>query len=280
MVATAIHQENRRQQLWPSKHLTKAVKSPQRQQGSSCCGHWTGTLLEEQTVHAFEMVGTATAQRHYVVPDQKKMVQTETTQNYEKGWLTLIRRDPDIRRRYTLPKGQKLASKAQTEFELISAIQREVLEHNDVPPSANSAWRKPIPGSLKIYCDVAIPLGSGKGTAAMVVRNEVGELVDGSTANFPVSSVLQGELEAIRRACYMVEGLKVSPVMIESDSRRAIELSVCMGLQMNLKMEWVKRSGNKIAHQVAAWGFKRTTATCLDFYPLCFFTFFVVLRCF
>ncbi|KAE9465841.1 hypothetical protein C3L33_02247, partial [Rhododendron williamsianum] len=103
---------------------------------------------------------------------------------------------------------------------------QEVLEHNDVPPSANPAWRKPIPGSLKINCDVAIPLGSEKGTAAMVVRNEVGELVDGSTATFPVSSVLQGELEAIRRACYMVEGLKVSPVMIESDSRRAIELSV------------------------------------------------------
>ncbi|KAI8567632.1 hypothetical protein RHMOL_Rhmol02G0136600 [Rhododendron molle] len=165
------------------------------------------------------------------------------------------------------------ASKAQIECELVSAIQREVLEHNDVPPSANSARRKPIPGSLKINCDVAIPLGSEKGTAAMVVRNEEGELVDGSTASFPVSSVLQGELEAIRRACYMVEGLKVSSVMIESDSRRAIELSVSelvppwevfevvmdirkMIQQKNLKMEWVKRFGNKIAHQVAAWASK------------------------
>ncbi|KAF7153316.1 hypothetical protein RHSIM_Rhsim01G0039500 [Rhododendron simsii] len=125
------------------------------------------------------------------------------------------------------------ASKAQTEFELISTIQREVLEHSVAPPSANLAWRKPIPGSLKINCDVAIPLSSEKATAAMVVRNEVGELVDGSTATFPVSSVLQGELEAIKRACFMVEGLKKS-----------------------LKVEWVKRSGNKIAYQVAAWASK------------------------
>ncbi|KAI8551080.1 hypothetical protein RHMOL_Rhmol06G0157100 [Rhododendron molle] len=121
--------------------------------------------------------------------------------------------------------------------------------------------------------DVAIPLGRDKGTAAMVVRNEVGELVDGSTTTFPVSSVLHGELEAIRRACYMVEGLKVSPVTIELNSRRAIELSVSelvppwevfevvmdirkMIQQKNLKMEWVKRSGSKIAHQVAAWASK------------------------
>ncbi|XP_058195012.1 uncharacterized protein LOC131311532 [Rhododendron vialii] len=165
------------------------------------------------------------------------------------------------------------ASKAQTEFGLISAIQREVLEHNDAPPSANLAWRKPIPGSLKINCDVAIPLDSEKATAAMVVRNEVGELIDGSTATFPVYSVLHGEQEAIRRACHMVEGLKVSQVIIESDNRRAIELSVSelvppwevfevvmdirrLMKQKNLKMEWVNRFGNKIAHQVAAWASK------------------------
>ncbi|KAI8535287.1 hypothetical protein RHMOL_Rhmol10G0162000 [Rhododendron molle] len=107
----------------------------------------------------------------------------------------------------------------------------------------------------------------------MVVRNKVGELVDGSTATFPVSSILQGELEAIRRACYMVEGLKGSPIMIESDNKRAIELSVSefvppwevfavvmdirkLVQQLNLKVEWVKRSANKIAHQVAAWASK------------------------
>lgn len=40
------------------------------------------------------------------------------------------------------------ASKARSEFELISSVQSKVLEHPDVPPLASSAWRKPIPGSL------------------------------------------------------------------------------------------------------------------------------------
>ncbi|KAF7123327.1 hypothetical protein RHSIM_Rhsim12G0214800 [Rhododendron simsii] len=63
------------------------------------------------------------------------------------------------------------ASKAHSEFELISYIQSKVLEHLDVPLLAFSTWRKPFPGSLKINCDVAVPVGSAKAIVAMVVRN-------------------------------------------------------------------------------------------------------------
>ncbi|KAI8561792.1 hypothetical protein RHMOL_Rhmol04G0369000 [Rhododendron molle] len=49
------------------------------------------------------------------------------------------------------------ASKARCEFEEISPAQREVLEYQNAPTLANTAWRKPLPGSVKINCDVAVP---------------------------------------------------------------------------------------------------------------------------
>lgn len=65
-------------------------------------------------------------------------------------------------------------SKACDEFVSFSSAQRKVLEHPDAP------WRKLLPGSFKINCDVAIWKVGSKAVAAVVARNDSGELIDGS----------------------------------------------------------------------------------------------------
>lgn len=152
---------------------------------------------------------------------------------------------------------------------MISPAQREVLERQNAPTLANTAWRKPLPGSVKINCDVAVPRQGSMATAAMVVRDEFVKLIDGSFFKFKMNSVLQGELEAIRKACYWASAKNANSVVRESDSRLAISLSVSalvppwevfplvmdirkLRQQWNIKLEWVRRSANSVAHQVAA----------------------------
>ncbi|KAF7115776.1 hypothetical protein RHSIM_RhsimUnG0047500 [Rhododendron simsii] len=161
------------------------------------------------------------------------------------------------------------AAKAQSEYELINAVQSQVLDHCDDPPLAISAWRKPTPGSFKINCDVAMKREGLRANAAVVVRNDRGELTDGSTYFFKCSSVLQGELEAIRKACFLARDMCAVPVTIESDNKTAILLSAselvppwevyplimdirAVKKQRNLEFIWVKRSANKVAHRVAS----------------------------
>lgn len=133
---------------------------------------------------------------------------------------------------------------------MISPAQREVLERQNAPTLANTAWRKPLPGSVKINCDVAVPRQGSMATAAMVVRDEFVKLIDGSFFKFKMNSVLQGELEAIRKACYWASAKNANSVVRESDSRLAISLSVSA-----LVPPWevfLRRSANSVAHQVAA----------------------------
>ncbi|KAI8569738.1 hypothetical protein RHMOL_Rhmol02G0300500 [Rhododendron molle] len=137
------------------------------------------------------------------------------------------------------------------------------------PPLAISAWRKPSPGSFKINCDVAMNREGQRANAAVVVRNDRGELTDGSIHSFKSSSVLLGELEAIRKACLLARDMCAVPITIESDNKTAISLSVseleppwevyplimdirAVRRQRNLELIWVKRSANKVAHQVAS----------------------------
>ncbi|KAF7148622.1 hypothetical protein RHSIM_Rhsim03G0019700 [Rhododendron simsii] len=137
------------------------------------------------------------------------------------------------------------------------------------PPLAISAWRKPTPGSFKINCDVAMKREGLRANAVVVVRNDRGELTDGSTYSFKCSSVFQGELEAIRKACFLARDMCAVPVTIESDNKTAILLSAselvppwevyplimdirAVKKQRNLEFIWFKRSANKVAHRVAS----------------------------
>ncbi|KAH7834407.1 hypothetical protein Vadar_015661 [Vaccinium darrowii] len=103
---------------------------------------------------------------------------------------------------------------------------------------------------------------------AAVLRDWRGCLVDGLVGSVVVSSPLQGELLAIRRACGMAKALNLFGVTIESDKQIAIKLSVpelvppwevltvVLDIRnfvssLGLCLAWVKREANELAHAVA-----------------------------
>lgn len=120
------------------------------------------------------------------------------------------------------------------------------------------------------------------GVVAVVVRDDKGVLIDGSAFPINASSALQGELEAIRKACFMARDSYCLPVTIESDKKQAISISVSelvppwevhpvvtdirdVGQQIGLNIVWAKTTANKVAHQVAALALKKKLP--LDWVP-------------
>lgn len=87
-----------------------------------------------------------------------------------------------------------------------------------------SQWKAPDHGRLKLNCDVAIRRNGQEAACASVVRDWAGRLIDGSVLVTKVSSPLQGELVAIRRACGMARALGMTGAIIGSDNQVAIKL--------------------------------------------------------
>ncbi|KAI8527749.1 hypothetical protein RHMOL_Rhmol12G0098800 [Rhododendron molle] len=127
-----------------------------------------------------------------------------------------------------------------------------------------SQWRAPKNGCFKLNCDAAVGKKGEKESAAVVIRDSKGILVNGLTGLTNVSSPLQGELEAIRQACGMISDLGYQNALVESDSQVAIKLSVSelvptwevfvvvwdirrMREDLNIRFGWVKRTASRLA---------------------------------
>lgn len=61
--------------------------------------------------------------------------------------------------------------------------------------------------SSKVNCDVAVGPKNSEGKLAIILRDRKGKLIDGMVKSTQVFSSLQGELKAIREACFMVIAL-------------------------------------------------------------------------
>ncbi|KAH7834120.1 hypothetical protein Vadar_012884 [Vaccinium darrowii] len=118
-------------------------------------------------------------------------------------------------------------------------------------------------------CDVAVSKNGKEATLAVIVRDCKGTLLNGTVNSAYISSPLQGELLAIRRACVMGKDLGLHGFTIESDNQMAIKLSVSeldppwedsaivwdirqLGLEMKIQFCWIKRTANELAHAVAS----------------------------
>ncbi|XP_058196615.1 uncharacterized protein LOC131312697 [Rhododendron vialii] len=81
-----------------------------------------------------------------------------------------------------------------------------------------SQWRALENGCFKLNCDVVVGKNGKEASAAVVIRDSKGILVNGSTGLIKVSSPLQRELVAIRQTCGMISDLGYQNALVESDS--------------------------------------------------------------
>ncbi|KAH7853483.1 hypothetical protein Vadar_002984 [Vaccinium darrowii] len=120
-----------------------------------------------------------------------------------------------------------IASILHSEMEFLKSL--EILNvHVDNPQNQEklSTWRAPDKGKFKVNCDVAITNYGHTSKASVVLRNWKGKLMDGMAKSIRANSSLDGELQAIRVACEMANGLGLKEVEIEFDKKQAISLSV------------------------------------------------------
>ncbi|XP_028114222.1 uncharacterized protein LOC114312219 [Camellia sinensis] len=119
-----------------------------------------------------------------------------------------------------------LADRARREFETLvnaSTSGANSAATVGVPPSV---WSPPPQGWLKANCDVAFKDGASKAYIVVLFRDHQGLLVDGAIQLVAISSVMQGEAMAIRRACLTAKARNFSNVEIIGDNKSLILLCV------------------------------------------------------
>ncbi|KAI8537679.1 hypothetical protein RHMOL_Rhmol09G0042900 [Rhododendron molle] len=143
--------------------------------------------------------------------------------------------------------------------------------HTDNQPSTDvaSTWVALDISKLKANCDVAYKKEDTNNKVAVVIRDHRGATIDGRAKTFNILSALQGELVAIREACFMVSRSSWQGATVESDCREAILLSssenippwevaaVVLDIRELAKargiiFSWARRTANKAVHTVAA----------------------------
>ncbi|KAL7228272.1 hypothetical protein ACSBR2_007059 [Camellia fascicularis] len=129
-------------------------------------------------------------------------------------------------------------------------------------------WTPLAPGKFKVNFDVATKRGSTEAVVALVVRDSVGNLVDGVTKKIHISFSLQGETLACRWSYIVAQDYSPSNVVIDGDKQSVIHLSVsksvlpwdCGALfndikrivaQSSFSLRWSPRFSNKVAHWIA-----------------------------
>lgn len=130
-------------------------------------------------------------------------------------------------------------------------------------------WRPPPPGKLKVNIDASYNKNRKIGTAGIIVRNHLGDVVSGHTKKFPICSPLLAEACALREGVVLALNLGMENVLFESDSLMLIK--ACRREEVNGEVQnlvadilymkqafqscgftWVARSGNGVAHLLAS----------------------------
>lgn len=137
-----------------------------------------------------------------------------------------------------------------------------------------SNWRAPNMGKFKANCYVAIPKSGNMGQIFVVIRDRKGRIVDGLTKTIRAESSLEGELQAIRMACGMVNNLGLKDVEVEFDNKQVTSLSVSelvppwkvsalvqdirhLAKEGKALLHWIRRSANRLAHEIASLALKQ-----------------------
>ncbi|KAI7986748.1 hypothetical protein LOK49_LG14G00141 [Camellia lanceoleosa] len=143
--------------------------------------------------------------------------------------------------------------------------------HTDTPAPAlveTQGWQPAPSGECKINCDASFNRCRSIATAAAIMRDSAGRVIDGLVSSFPASSTFVAEAHAVRMATMMAQAYDLNSTIVESDCKEVIQLGVdetvppWEGLAIlldirhlvsegNLILKWTTRNNNKVANWVA-----------------------------
>lgn len=87
-------------------------------------------------------------------------------------------------------------------------------------------WHPPWVGAVKFNCDASFRANGEKASAAVLLRNSDGHLLDGLASVFYSSSSFAAEAQAVRLAAQMATASHLDSAIIESDNQKVIKLAV------------------------------------------------------
>ncbi|XP_039158851.1 uncharacterized protein LOC108959574 [Eucalyptus grandis] len=148
-------------------------------------------------------------------------------------------------------------------------------------------WHPPPPGTLKCNIDASFQPGSTHGSMASICRDQYGRLTDVYTAQFPATSALIAEFQALTFAVrhLLHQGLHQAPIMLESDCSTVVaavtgeelppwearvllaEATDSLSIFPNLVVRFCKREGNAVADWAAKAQLFNFSAQDWNIYP-------------
>ncbi|KAF7835723.1 Ribonuclease H [Senna tora] len=142
-------------------------------------------------------------------------------------------------------------------------------------------WHKPMEGSLKINTDGSSVDNPGRAGVGVVVRDSLGNWVQGFSGFIGVATNMQAELSAIRQGLKMATDLGASFVEAETDALEALHLikhaditmhtfgpliadiRLMLAAHPNFKLSHVLREANQCADIMAKIGSHNETRHCI-----------------
>ena len=160
--------------------------------------------------------------------------------------------------------------------EYVSVLRPNPANHNSQSQrGCSSLWRPPPLGKLKCNVDAAYDDQRKIGAIAAVIRDHQGNIITGKAHRIHTSSSLLAEAVAIREGLVLANSCFIDNILLESDCLRIIEdcrerrllpeVAIVVEDILRLKagfsscgLLWVRREGNRVAHEVASWSLSGT----------------------
>ncbi|KAK6151805.1 hypothetical protein DH2020_014440 [Rehmannia glutinosa] len=149
-------------------------------------------------------------------------------------------------------------------------------------------WRKPDFPYLKCNVDAAFCQNRKCTGIGMILRNDQGELVVARTMCFPgLYYVREAEAMGVREALSWIYGLGIQQVVVETDAKYVVdglsslekgmteydsilqECRVLLHSEPAFSVDFVRRSANKVAHELAKESFSFDSPSVWSSPPLC-----------
>ncbi|KAF7822040.1 putative ribonuclease H-like domain, reverse transcriptase zinc-binding domain-containing protein [Senna tora] len=129
-------------------------------------------------------------------------------------------------------------------------------------------WKPPSKDVLKLNVDAATDIERSKGAIAVVVRDDLGDLLTGLAKRIACLSALQAESLALKEALTFAKALDIRRIIIESDCQQVVSsfnthsypwqcasiFKECQALLNgfdHVEVRWINRSANRVADCVA-----------------------------